>query len=239
MKHRLLALICLSTFVVSCGSESYRPNVRWLHQYPYQRNGTNFISRIAERIVRIESVSFMNGNRRTTGLGSGAIISPDGLVLTANHVLGAQFLKVYVSRCALVPQFGMINCGNQFEARVLRRDTRNDIALIFVPGAENWPNFRLGRTREIRNGEMLWRAGMDVTGWTAGVLLEPHLGSRSIEILMPARGGASGGPIVNGRGRLVGIVTSTPDVHIAVEVVTYAVPMETIRSRLLNRNKHR
>lgn len=237
MKHRLLALICLSTFVVSCGAELYRPNVRWLHQYPYQRNGTNFISRIAERVVRIETVSFMNGNRRTTGLGSGAIISSDGLVLTANHVLGAQFLKVYVSRCALVPQFGMISCGNQAEARVLRRDIRNDIALIRVAGAQNWPYFRLGKTGEMRNGEMLWRAGMDVTGWTAGVLLEPHLGDRSIEILMPARGGASGGPIVNGRGRLVGIVTSTPDVHIAVEVVTNAVPMETIRSRLLNRHR--
>lgn len=238
MKHKSLLIICLLIFVFSCGSSSNRPNVRWLHRYPYQRNGTNFISRIAERIVRIETVSFMNGNRRTTGLGSGAIISSDGLVLTANHVLGAQFLKIYVSRCALVPQFGLISCGNQLEARVLRRDTRNDIALIRVAGAENWPNFRLGRTREMRNGEMLWRAGMDVTGWTAGVLLEPYLGDRSsIEILMPARGGASGGPIVDNRGRLVGIVTSTPAAHVAVGVVTYAVPMETICSRLLNRHR--
>lgn len=234
MKRKLLSVVCLLMFAISCGSSSNRPNVRWLHQYSYQRNGTGFISRLADRTVRIEVVAFMNGGRRTTGLGSGAIISPDGLVLTANHVLGAQFLTVYVSRCALVPQFSMINCGNQAEARVLRRDTRNDIALIRVAGAQNWPNFRLGKTREMRNGEMLWRIGMDVTGWTAGVLLTPHRGSHSIEVLMPARGGASGGPVVDSRGRLVGIVTSTPAVHVAVEVVTYAVPIETIRSRVLN-----
>ncbi len=230
-----VAFISIFCVFLGCGTGSARPNVRWIHQYPYQTNGTAFLSFVAERTVRIETVSFMNGNRTTTGVGAGAIISGDGLVLTANHVLGAQFLKIYVYRCSLVPNFGMITCGAPKEATLIRRDTRNDTALIRVSGVSGWPRFRLGKTQELQNGDLLWRAGMDVTGWAAGVLLEPHLQSRSIEVLMPARGGASGGPLVDSAGQLVGIVTSTPGAEVAVEVVTYAVPIERIRSRLLNR----
>lgn len=234
LKHFLpIALIFLS----SCSTA--RANVRTLDAYPYDTNGNDFLSFMAERSVRIEVSSLGNTPGRYVNVGTGAFISPDGLILTANHVLGERFTSVFAHRCVLEAEHSAIKCGEKEEAELVARDTPNDLALLRLKGNKRTEFFRLGNMNNVWRGDILWRIGMDDTGWAAGILLNPFAeGMRNrMEILMPARGGASGGPVIDSSGRLVGIVTSTP--RTAVDVATFAVPIETARNGLLRNRLHR
>lgn len=212
-----------------------RANVRMLEAYPYDANGNDFLSFMVARSVRLEVSSVGNTPGRFVNVGTGAFVSPDGLILTANHVLGERFTSISAHRCLLEAEQSAIKCGEKEEAEVVARDVRNDLALLRLRPGGRTSFFRLGNMDDVLRGDILWRVGMDDTGWTAGILLNPfaeHFPNR-MEILMPARGGASGGPVVDSSGRLVGIVTSTPPRSVAVDVVTFAVPIEIARETLL------
>lgn len=207
----------------------------WNVSYPYEKNGTPFFEKIAKRTVLIQTTAIFNGNRNMVWTGAGAVISTNGLVLTANHVVSGPFTDIQIYSCELTEDKSNIVCGNGVPGKVLRRDLGNDIALVQMRTQGGLPRFRLGRSGTLRPGNVLWRVGMDITGWAAGPLLRGNDQSAQLEILTPASGGASGGPVVDGNGSLVGIVTSTPNAEIASRIVTLAVPLELIRSRLLNK----
>lgn len=189
----------------------------------------------------IEVVSLGNTSGTFTNKGTGAFVSGNGLILTANHVLGGQFAAVYVHRCVLEAEHSAIKCGEKEEAELVARDPPNDLALLRLKRRTETKFFRLGNMNEIERGDLLWRVGMDDTGWTAGALVNPfsEMASNRMEILMPVRGGASGGPVVDERGRLVGIVTSSPPRSVAVDLVTFAVPIERAAEGLLRNRLNR
>ncbi len=233
MRHLYVQLVFF-LFLSACATPH---NIRWLEEYPYDHNGTEFLQEVAVRTVRVEAVSVANGNSVLVSRGAGAVVSSNGLVLTANHVLGERFTVLYAYRCGLNTQQSAISCGKQESARVVWRDPSHDLALLRIVDAHNMPRFRLGRLAGLKRGDLLWRVGMDDTGWAAGPLLAARSSrvSNRMEILVPARGGASGGPVVDSEGRLVGIVTSTPSEEVAISLVTYAVSIDFARGRLPSR----
>lgn len=235
MKNKLFLIFSLFFSACSCGGA----NSSWNFTYPYEENGTQFFKHIAERTVLIQITALTNssgGNRTVLGTGSGAIISSNGLVLTANHVVDVPNTELQIFRCELNEVSCAFICGQGMSGRVVKNSSFHDVATVRMRGARNLPYFKLGKSGAIRPGDLLWRVGMDPTGWAAGPLLQTLIPPYdSMEILMPAAPGASGGPLVNSSGKLVGTVVSTPSADGAFRVLTYAVPIDTARRVLLFR----
>lgn len=141
-----------------------------------------------------------------TGLGSGVIVSPDGYILTNNHVVeGADELKISLTD------------DREFVAKVIGSDPKTDIAVIKVD-AETLPTITLADSDNIRVGDIVFAIGnpLDV-GQTVTMGIVSAKG-RSVGILEDVSGyesfiqtdaainmGNSGGALVDAKGRLVGI----------------------------------
>jgi hypothetical protein len=81
--------------------------------------------------------------RPRIGSGSGFVISPDGYVLTNNHVV-VNFEKIEVT----------LNDGRSFDARVIGADPSIDLALLKIEASEGaFPTLPLGDSDDLRVGE--------------------------------------------------------------------------------------
>jgi len=140
------------------------------------------------------------------GLGSGVIVSPDGYILTNNHVVeGADELNV------LLPD------ERELKAKVIGTDPKTDIAVIKIE-AENLPVITLADSDKLRVGDVVFAVGNPLgIGQTVTMGIVSAKG-RDIGILEDVGGyedfiqtdaainmGNSGGALVDAKGRLVGI----------------------------------
>ncbi|HEU4881183.1 MAG TPA: trypsin-like peptidase domain-containing protein [Longimicrobium sp.] len=149
------------------------------------------------------------GGAPREGSGSGFVISPDGYILTNNHVVeGADRVNVILAD------------KREFEARVVGRDANTDIAVVKVD-ARNLPTVRLGDADALEVGDWVLALGypLDLGQTTTAGIVSAK--GRSIGIM--GRSGAeaplehfiqtdaainpgnSGGPLVDLQGRVVGI----------------------------------
>ena len=152
------------------------------------------------------------------GAGAGTIWHPDGLIVTNAHVVGRGALRV------TLPD------GRTLPARLLTHDSARDIAALDVD-ATDLPTVELGESSRLKAGQWVMALGhpWGIRGAvTAGVVIGagtewpegPVNGKDWIAVSMPLRPGNSGGPLVDARGRLLGINTmiSGPEVGLAVPV---------------------
>jgi S1-C subfamily serine protease len=166
--------------------------------------------------VRRSLVHIHNGRR---GAGAGTIWHSDGLIVTNAHVVGHGPVKVELPD------------GRTFPAQVLAQDDEQDLAALRLEGAgtADLPTIQLGDSRALRPGEWVVALGhpWGVEGAaTAGIIIGmsahrpvmPGNGRDWISLSLHLRPGHSGGPLVDARGRLVGINTmiNGPDVGVAV-----------------------
>ena len=151
-------------------------------------------------------------NREVKGLGSGYIISPDGYIVTNDHVAGhATEVKVTLTD------------GRTFEAEVIGTDMASDICLIKIDG-ENLPYIEPGNSDDIIIGEWVIALGNpfglfelnEKPTVTVGVVsasgmnLEPineRYYLNMIQTDAAINGGNSGGPLVNSLGEIIGMNT--------------------------------
>ncbi|MFN2223323.1 MAG: S1C family serine protease [Candidatus Promineifilaceae bacterium] len=151
------------------------------------------------------------------GAGAGTILHADGLIVTNAHVVKRQSPKVTLMD------------GRTLPARLLTYDEDLDLAAVAVEARE-LPTIELGRRGQLRPGQWVVALGhpWGVTGAsTAGMVIDvgrpldglPYRGEL-IQVGLSLRPGHSGGPMVNGSGRLVGINTmiSGPEVGLAVPI---------------------
>ena len=162
-------------------------------------------------------------NVPTHGLGSGFIISPDGLVLTNAHVVkGASEVIVKLTD------------RREFRAKVLGSDPKTDIAVLKID-AKNLPVVRLGSTRDLQVGEWVLAIGSPFgfeNSVTAGVVSAK---GRSLpgDSLVPfiqtdvaVNPGNSGGPLFNARGEVVGINSQIYSRSGGYQGVSFSIPIE-------------
>jgi serine protease Do len=140
-------------------------------------------------------------------LGSGFIISADGYILTNNHVVEeADKIKVRLSN------------EKEFDARVVGKDPKTDIALIKVEASERLHTLQLGDSDALEVGEWVMAIG-NPFGFehsvTVGVVSAKGrvigLGSAYDDFIQTDASinpGNSGGPLINTRGEVVGINTA-------------------------------
>ncbi len=171
------------------------------------------MSALTER-VRQSLVEIRNGR---DGAGAGTVWHPDGLIVTNAHVVGRRGLNVALADGRVLP------------ARLLAHDAGLDLAALKID-ARDLPIIELGRSQRLKPGQWVLAVGhpWGVHGAvTAGVVISvgPHpegIGSdrNLIQVNLPVRPGNSGGPLVDARGRLVGInaMMNGPLVGLAVPV---------------------
>jgi serine protease Do len=168
--------------------------------------------------------------QKRQGAGSGFFISPDGLIVTNNHVVeGADKINV-----RLVDD-------TELQAKVVGRDPATDVALIKVDGKQPFTPLPLGDSDTLRVGEWVMAVGnplamehtvtvgvVSAKGRTLGI--SPDLNSRSFENFIQTDAainlGNSGGPLVNLRGEVVGMNTA---INAAGQNLGFAVPVNTIK----------
>ena len=144
--------------------------------------------------------------RPEEGLGSGVIVSPDGYILTNNHVVeGADELKVLLSD------------ERELIAKVIGADPKTDIAVIKIE-AEKLPVVTLADSDNIRVGDVVFAVGnplgvgqtvtmgiVSAKGRSVGILEEVAGYESFIQTDAAINMGNSGGALVDAKGRLVGI----------------------------------
>ena len=144
--------------------------------------------------------------QRETGLGSGVIISPDGYILTNNHVVEqATDIKV------------MLLDRRQLSGTVVGTDPKTDIAVVKI-AATGLPTLRIGDSSRLQVGDYAFAIGNPFgVGETAtmGIISATGRNGLSIEdyedfIQTDAaiNPGNSGGALMNARGDLIGINTA-------------------------------
>src|ERR1051325_4151410 len=144
--------------------------------------------------------------RKQKGTGSGVIISPDGYILTNDHVAGsATKLQVKLAD------------GREFKARLVGTDPETDLAVIKID-AQSLPFAKLGNSDNLEQGEWVIAQGSPFglqQTMTAGIVsaLGRDLGvgagqfTNYIQTDASINPGNSGGPLVNMQGEVVGINT--------------------------------
>jgi serine protease Do len=150
------------------------------------------------------------GNTRQTSLGSGFIISKDGLILTNNHVIeGADQVRVTVTDAA--------NRERDYGADVVGRDPKTDLALIRIKAPGDLTVVTLGDSGRVEIGEWVLAIGNPFGlghTITAGIVSAKGrvIGSGPyddyIQTDASINPGNSGGPLFNMRGEVVGINTA-------------------------------
>jgi len=153
-----------------------------------------------------------NYSQRVQGLGSGFIISPDGYIITNDHVAGnASEITVTLTD------------GSHHKAEIIGTDPVSDICLLKIDG-KNFPYLELGNSDDVIIGEWVIALGNpfglfdlnDQPTVTVGVIsakgmnLEPLNNRYYINMLQTdaaINGGNSGGPLVNSVGQVIGMNT--------------------------------
>jgi serine protease Do len=146
------------------------------------------------------------GPQRQRSLGSGFIIDSDGSILTNNHVVeNAQ--KIVVK----------LDDQQEYEAKVVGRDAKTDIAIIKINAKTNLPAASFGDSDRVEVGEWVVAIGnpfgLDSTV-TSGIVSAKgrHIGQgpydNFIQTDASINPGNSGGPLLNLRGEVIGINTA-------------------------------
>jgi serine protease Do len=147
------------------------------------------------------------GPQRQRSLGSGFIIDGDGSILTNNHVVeNAQKIVVKLGAD-----------DQEYEAKVIGRDPKTDIAVIKINAKTNLPAATLGDSDRLEVGEWVVAIGnpfgLDSTV-TSGIVSAKgrHIGQgpydNFIQTDASINPGNSGGPLINLRGEVIGINTA-------------------------------
>ncbi|MFP3753602.1 DegQ family serine endoprotease [Cupriavidus sp. SIMBA_020] len=156
------------------------------------------------------------------GLGSGFIVSSDGLILTNAHVVD-NATEVTVK----------LTDRREFKAKVLGADPQTDIAVIRID-AKNLPTVRLGDPSKIRVGEPVLAIGSPYgfeNTVTAGIVSAK---SRSlpddtyvpfIQTDVAVNPGNSGGPLFNQRGEVIGINSQIYSQTGGYQGLSFAIPI--------------
>jgi serine protease Do len=168
-------------------------------------------------------------NRMEHGLGSGVIISPDGYIVTNNHVIeGAVDIRVTMSNKEVLP------------AKLVGADPLTDLAVIKVNGT-NLPSVPWGNSANLHPGQTVLAFGnpygyrFTVTRGIISALNRPnpdasdrHKPGEFIQTDAAINPGNSGGALVDARGELIGINTFLISSSGSFSGMGFAIPAQIV-----------
>ena len=161
------------------------------------------------------------GQKSQVGTGSGVIISPDGYIVTNNHVIkGSSQLQV------------TLNNNKSYDAELIGADSKSDIALLKIDTERQLPYLAFGDSDNVRIGEWVLAVGnpFNLTSTvTAGIVSAKARALMSteqsfIQTDAAVNPGNSGGALVNTNGDLIGINTAISSQTGSYVGYSFAVP---------------
>jgi serine protease Do len=209
-------------------------NVTEIREYQYQNPFSDFFGN--DPFFR-QFLPDQRIRQEIKGLGSGVIISPDGYILTNDHVAGnAKQITVTMTS------------GEKYPAKLIGTDMISDVALLKIDG-KNFPYVKLGNSDDVIIGEWAIAFGnpfgmfenIDKPIVTVGVVSAKGMNlstdnGRSYRGLIQTdaviNAGNSGGPLVNSNGEVIGLNTLiyTGGVSQAYIGYGFAIPINHVKS---------
>jgi Do/DeqQ family serine protease len=148
-----------------------------------------------------------NRSEKQSSLGSGVILSAEGLVVTNNHVVeGADDIKIALAD------------GREFPCDVVLRDESVDLAVLRVKAKEHFPVLPIGNSDAVEVGDLVlaignpFGVGQTVTSGIVSALARNQITSGDFGFFIQTDAsinpGNSGGALMNMNGELIGINTA-------------------------------
>ena len=188
---------------------------------PYSARVATAFERVGPAVAHI---AVIDAEARSRGIGSGVVFAPDGYLLTNNHVVAGAARLV-----ASMPD------GHQIEAKPVGYDPATDLAVLRL-AAGGLPFAEFGSSARLRVGQLVVAIGNPLrfqATVTAGIVSALGRSLRSpsgrlidsvIQTDAPLNPGNSGGPLVDGNGRAVGINTAMIG---AAQGICFAIGIDT------------
>lgn len=196
---------------------------------------TEAANKSVHAVVHVKNLALTRGYRGSQkgialqGTGSGVIISPDGYIVTNNHVIqNASKLQV------------TLNNNVNYMAEVVGSDPKSDIALLKIEADKDLDYLPFGNSDNARIGEWVLAVGnpFNLTSTvTAGIIsakardlgMDGNKVSSFIQTDAAVNSGNSGGALVNTRGELIGINTAITSQTGSYIGYAFAVPSNNAR----------
>jgi len=170
-------------------------------------------------------------SQRQSGLGSGVIVSPDGYIITNNHVIEtADQIEI------------ALNDGRKFGARMIGRDPETDLAVLKIDTESRLPVITLAGGDALSVGDVVlaignpFGVGQTVTMGIVSALGRSQLGINTFENYIQTDAainpGNSGGALVDSVGNLVGINTAIYSRSGGSLGIGFAIPISIARNVL-------
>ena len=167
-------------------------------------------------------------DERQFSLGSGVIVSPEGYILTNNHVVeAADEIEVALAD------------GRKVSAKLVGTDPETDLAVIKTE-LKNLPSITLGRLENTKVGDVVlaignpFGVGQTVTMGIVSALGRNHLGINTFENFIQTDAainpGNSGGALVDTQGHLLGINTAIYSRSGGSLGIGFAIPVTTVKT---------
>jgi len=201
----------------------------------YSRTVSGVIDEVGPAVVRVEVPSAGRPDERG-GVGSGVVITPDGLILTNSHVAaGTPRLRV------ATPD------GRSLNAELVGEDPDSDIALLRADSQTAMAAARLGNSKAVRRGQLVVAIGNPLgfeSTASAGIISAVGRSLRSrtgrliediIQTDAALNPGNSGGPLLDSKGEIIGINTA---IIMGTQGLCFAVASNTAQFVLLELLAH-
>jgi serine protease Do len=202
------------------------------------------LAKVEPALVAIETQGTAGGRTGVQRVGTGMIITPDGEVLTNDHVV-AGAVSVTVT---------LLGQSNPLAARVLGTDAAQDLALLQVEHVSNLPTVELGDSDAARVGDTVLAIG-NALGLSGGLSVTEGIVSstdRSLTAVSEVTGGSenltgliqtdaainsgnSGGPLVDSSGQVIGMNTAVAEStqgNAPAQNIGFAIAIDTIKPLL-------
>lgn len=173
----------------------------------------------------------MPQERVQSSLGSGVIVSPDGVIVTNSHVIkarGATEIRVALSD------------KREFDAKVILQDEKSDLAVLKIEGGDgHFPTIALEDSDSLEVGDIVlaignpFGVGQTVTSGIVSALGRTEIGGAQSQVFIQTDAainpGNSGGALVDMKGRLVGINTAIYSRSGGSQGIGFAIPSNLVR----------
>ena len=167
--------------------------------------------------------------RIAQSLGSGVIVDSSGLVVTNHHVIeGMTDVKIALSD------------KHEYEAEIVLRDPRTDLAVLKIKGGDGFPALELGDSDAIEVGDFViaignpFGVGQSVTQGIVSALARTDIGINDygffIQTDAAINPGNSGGALVDTWGRLVGINSAIYSRSGGSMGIGFAIPVSMVKN---------
>jgi S1-C subfamily serine protease len=193
---------------------------------PTEGEALDAFSRVVVNVSEALRPAVVNLRVGRGGSGSGVLFAPDGFLLTNHHVVrGSKTVRVRLSD------------GTELGGRVVGNDPWTDLAVVQADGG-GLPIAELGDSAALKVGQLVVAIGSPLgfeSTVTAGVVsalgrtlrsVSGHLVDNVIQTDAALNPGNSGGPLVDSRGRVIGINTAVIQ---PAQGICFAVPVNTAR----------